>query len=264
MLNRVLEFFRAPGRSTPHFAGEQDFQAVLADFPVLERLDEHQRARLVDCAAEILRRKSFVGGSGYAPTREDCLSVALLAALPVLERGIAWYDDFHTFVLYPDAFVAELEEIDEDGLVHSGPDLRAGEAWNRGPVILAMSDVRDSGQGEGFNVVVHELAHQIDHRNGEANGFPLLPEDMAPERWTKVFSQAYDRLLSELDRGTEPGLDPYAAESPAEFFAVASEFFFDVPDWLGEQHPALHEQLKALYGYSPSGLARILDPPCAS
>ncbi|MEE4638319.1 MAG: M90 family metallopeptidase [Wenzhouxiangella sp.] len=250
MLNRVLDFFRARDRSALPYDGQPDFAVVLADFPVLERLDELRRARLLECAAEILRRKSFVGGSGYTPSREDCLSVAMLAALPILERGLTWYDDFQTFVLYPDAFVADLEEIDEDGLVHSGPDLRVGEAWNRGPVILAMSDVRASGQGEGFNVVVHELAHQIDHRNGEANGFPLLPQDMAPERWTQVFSQAYDRLLSELDRGAEPGLDPYAAESPAEFFAVASECFFDDPDWLHEAHPALHEQLKTLYGYS--------------
>ncbi|MFW5815921.1 MAG: zinc-dependent peptidase [Wenzhouxiangella sp.] len=251
MLNRVLDFFRSRPAPAELVCDRQSLKAALSRFPVLAGLSAPQRERLGERASEIMAHKTFLGGSGYEPSREDCLSVALLAALPVLHRGLDWYRDFHTFVLYPQPFVTELEEIDDDGLVHAGRDLRVGEAWNRGPVIVAMSDVHASGQGDGFNVVVHELAHQIDHRNGEANGFPPLPDGMEPQTWTRVFSRAYDRLLAELERGEETGLDPYAAESPAEFFAVVSECFFDAPRWLEAHHPDIHRQLVALYGYSP-------------
>ncbi len=251
MLNRVLDFFRPKRAPAEPRCNSQTFNAALRHFPVLRDFSAPQRECLVERAADIMAQKTFLGGGGYEPSREDCLSVALLAALPVLHRGLDWYQDFHTFVLYPQPFVTDLEETDDDGLVHSGRDLRVGEAWNRGPVILAMSDVHDSGQGDGFNVVVHELAHQIDHRNGEANGFPPLPDGMEPKTWTRVFSSAYDRLLAELERGEETGLDPYAAESPAEFFAVVSECFFDAPSWLKAHHPDIHRQLVALYGYSP-------------
>lgn len=251
MLNRVLDFFRSMPAPVEPRCDTQTIHATLNQFPVLRALSEKQHECLLERAFEIISQKTFMGGSGYEPSREDCLSVALLAALPVLRRGLDWYQDFHTFVLYPEAFVTELDETDDNGLVHSGQDLRVGEAWSRGPVILAMSDVHASGQGDGFNVVVHELAHQIDHRNGEANGFPPLPHGMEPKTWTRVFSSAYDRLLAELERGEETGLDPYAAESPAEFFAVASECFFDAPRWLKAHHPDIHRQLVALYGYSP-------------
>ncbi|MFP4334027.1 MAG: zinc-dependent peptidase [Wenzhouxiangella sp.] len=251
MLNRVLDFFRGQGSQQPIPWSDRRAAVVLARFPVLVALDQGRRNQVLGRAREILASKTFVGGSGYRPSVDDCLSVALLAALPVLNRGLAWYGDFHTFVLYPEAFLAELEEVDDDGLIHRSRDLRAGEAWNHGPVILAMSDVWASGQGEGFNVVVHELAHQIDHRNGEANGFPPLPAGMAWERWTKTFSAAYADLLDQIEHGREPGLDPYAAESPAEFFAVASEVYFDLPEWLPVAYPELHAELSALYGPWP-------------
>jgi MtfA peptidase len=137
--------------------------------------------------------------------------------------------------------------MDEFGLVHSGEEVRSGEAWAHGPVVLALDEVQASGQGDGYNVVAHELAHQIDQLNGDMDGFPPLHRDMDRARWTDVFSQAWQRLNRQLDAEESPDLDPYAAESPAEFFAVASEFYFDVPDWLAERHPALFGQLDAFY-----------------
>lgn len=120
-----------------------------------------------------------------------------------------------------------------------------------GPVVLAMNEVWASGQGQGFNVVVHELAHQIDHRNGEANGFPPLADGMDQQTWTDVLTEAWEDLQHQIDNGQAPGIDPYAAEAPAEFFAVTSEVFFDDPASLLRSNPRLHAQLAALYGYSP-------------
>ncbi len=251
MLNRLLDYFRPNRAAQAEPPDRALFDRLLRAYPVLDGLDAGQRDLLYQRSGEILRTKRFQGADGFEPNPADCLSVAMLAALPVLHTDLGWYRDFHTFILYPAGFVTDFEEVDEDGLVHSGRDLRAGEAWALGPVVLAMSDVRDSGQGEGFNVVVHELAHQIDQRNGETNGFPPLPTGMDPAEWTRVFSAGYQRLHDELDSGREPSLDPYAAESPAEFFAVACEFFFDVPEWLAEHHPDLHHQLAQLFRVDP-------------
>jgi MtfA peptidase len=237
----MISLFGRRHRSAPEPA---ELARVTGQYPALAAEDQ---ARLFAVAGEILAEKTFIGAGDFQPGPDDVLGVALLAAQPVLALGSNCYRGFHTFILYPAEFVAEMEEMDEDGLVHSGEEVRAGEAWAHGPVVLAMDEVRASGQGEGYNVVAHELAHQIDQLNGDMDGFPPLPRDMDADRWTEVFSQAWQRLNDQLDREEEPDLDPYAAESPAEFFAVATELYFDVPEWMAESHPALFEQLDHFY-----------------
>lgn len=249
MLSRLTDFFRPGNGADGLMLDEEQFARVLGHFPVLQGLSPEDLALQQKRCGELLRTKQFLGADGFDPQFEDCLVVAMLAALPVLHLGLDWYRDFHTFILYPAEFLADVEEMDEDGLIHSGRDLRSGEAWARGPVVLAMPDVWNSGQGEGYNVVVHELAHQLDQRNGEANGFPPLPAEMNPAEWTRAFSAGYQRLLDELEQGLEPSIDPYGAESPAEFFAVACEFYFDLPEWLAEHYPEVHTQLAQFFRY---------------
>ncbi len=228
----------------------QDFDRAIGRFPILHDLPPAALATLFERSTEILAGKDFFGAAGLDPSHDDLLDVAVLAALPLLSLDINWYRGFHTFILYPGEFVAEIEEMTEDGLVHTGPEIRAGEAWAHGPVVLAMDEVRRSGQGEGFNVVAHELAHQIDQLNGDMDGYPPLPRHMDRQQWARVFSTAWQRLQDELDHGREPSLDPYAAESPAEFFAVATEVYFDAPGWLHDQHPDMYAQLDHLYQLS--------------
>lgn len=224
-----------------------DVAAVAGQFPVLDAMERESLERLRLRAAEILATKTFLGAGGLEPDYGDCLAIALLAARPVLHLGIAAYADFHTFILYPDEFIAEEEYEDEAGVVTRGRDLRAGEAWARGPVVLSMADVMDSARGQGFDVVVHELAHQIDQLNGDMDGFPPLPRSLDAGEWSRTFSRAFERLNAALDRDEEPAIDPYAAESPAEFFAVTSEYFFDAPDWLEQHEPAVFAMLRWFY-----------------
>lgn len=226
----------------------EELSAVVRHFPVLAAMSDPERALVTDRAAEILATKDFLGAGGFHPEYGDCLSVALLAARPVLHLGIEAYADFHTFILYPDEFIAEAEYEDEAGVVSHGRDLRVGEAWMRGPVVLSMADVMDSGQGQGFDVVVHELAHQIDQLSGDMDGFPPLHRTMDTGQWTRTFSEAFERLNATLDDENEPAIDPYAAESPAEYFAVTSEYYFDAPDHLAEHEPNIFKLLSALYG----------------
>ncbi|WP_376696972.1 M90 family metallopeptidase [Wenzhouxiangella sp. EGI_FJ10305] len=226
----------------------EDIAAVAKHFPILATLDEESARRLRRRCAEILASKAFLGAGGMEPEYLDCLTIAVLAARPILNLGIDAYADFHTFILYPDEFIAEEEFEDEAGVVSHGRDLRAGEAWARGPVVLSMADVMDSAQGQGFDVVVHELAHQIDQLNGDMDGFPPLRRNMDSADWSRTFSDAFSRLNDALDRDEEPPIDPYASESPAEYFAVTSEYFFDAPDWLEQHEPEVARLLRAFYG----------------
>lgn len=237
--------------STPRAIPPERWQALVAARPALARLDPDTQTTLQALAARILAAKNFVGGAGFEPELDDCLTVALLAALPVLELDLDWYRDFETFILYPGEFLADFEEIDEAGVVHSGRDLRAGEAWHRGPVVLSLEDIAESGLGRGYNVVVHELAHQMDQRNGDASGFPPLHSAMDTAEWTRAFDAGFVRLNAQLNAGDEPWLDPYGAEHPAEFFAVCCEYFFDVPNHLAELNPPIYGQLVRFFRRNP-------------
>jgi len=218
--------------------------AITRRFPALAGI---QLDALRQRAAEILACKAFIGAGDFQPSDDDRLVVALLAARPILKLGISAYADFHTFILYPGAFIAETEYEDETGVISHGRDLRAGEAWAGGPVVLSLSDVRDSAQGDGFDVVVHELAHQIDQLSGDMDGCPPLHRGMDPDDWTRTFSEAFERLSRLLDAGQAPAIDPYAAESPAEYFAVSSEYVFDAPDRLRQHEPEVFRLLQTFY-----------------
>jgi len=244
---RWLKRRRASRRAEALLPGRAEFEALCRSKPAFCRLTAAERGRLRQRAAWVLATKSFHGAAGLEPGWDDCLPVAAHAALLLLGLEPEWLDGFHTFILYTDAFEVEIDEIDDLGLAHRGRDLRAGEAWERGPVVLSLADVAASGLGDGYDVVVHELAHQIDQLSGEANGFPPLPPEMSAREWSATMREAYDRLCDRLDAGAEATIDPYAAESPAEFFAVASEYFFDAPDRLAQSEPAVHSQLERLY-----------------
>jgi len=240
--------------------GELD--RVIAHWPCLARLNAGQRESLRWLAGEILATKQFNGAGGLHPDRADCLPVAVLAAQPVLKLGIDVYRHFHTFILYPDEFEVDIEETDEAGVVHRGRDLRAGEAWHRGPVVLSLADVAESGQRNGYHVVIHELAHQLDQLNGEADGFPPLPYSIRAEHWTDTFTMAYQRLLRLIEDEHDDHalwIDEYAAESPAEFFAVASEYFFDLPETLQRHEPDVYTLLREYYRQDPL-TARPMEP----
>ena len=123
-------------------------------------------------------------------------------------------------------------------------------------MILSWADVEAGQERDGYNVVIHELAHKLDMLDGAANGCPPLHAGMSPQRWAAVFSAAYDDLCRRVDAHEETAIDPYASESPAEFFAVASESFFERPDLLQADYAELYEQLVAFYRQDP--LARLL------
>ena len=229
------------------------WDGALAACPVLARLSPERRERLRGLALLFLHEKRFEPAVGFELDDAMRVRIAALACLPILELGLDYYDNFGVIVVHPDEFlVRDRTYEDEDGVVHTGDDVLSGEAWEQGPVILAWKEIEASGRGEGFNVVAHEMAHKIDMLNGEADGAPPLHSGMRLSEWTAAFDAAYDDLVDQLDRGRDPWLDPYAAEDPAEFFAVCSEMFFDLPARFAREYPDVYAQLATFYKQDPA------------
>jgi hypothetical protein len=221
---------------------------VVDDLPVLSRLDPHAMLQLRELALLFICEKRIEPARGFEIDEAMRVRIAVLACLPILELGLDCYDDVRTIIVHPDEFVVpDREYMDDAGVVHSGDDVLSGEAWEQGPVVLAWKDIEASGRGEGYNVVVHEFAHKLDMLGGEPDGMPPLHRGMRSVDWISAFRAAYDDLCVRLDRGEETWLDPYAAQDPAEFFAVCTESFFDVPVSFRAEYPALYEQLRLFF-----------------
>jgi Mlc titration factor MtfA (ptsG expression regulator) len=229
------------------------WNATIAATPILARLDAESQRRLRDLALLFLHEKRLEAAGGLSIDDAMRVRIAALACLLILELGIDGYDGFSSVVVYPDEFlVRNREYVDDDGIVHSSDDVLSGEAWAQGPVILAWKEVEASGCGDGFNVVAHEFAHKLDLLDGSFDGMPPLHAGMRAKDWIEAFQAAYDDLHVRLERGEETWLDPYAAEEPAEFFAVCSEMFFDVPEEFRTEYHSLYAQLSAFYKQDPA------------
>jgi Mlc titration factor MtfA (ptsG expression regulator) len=224
---------------------------VTASLPLLDGLDDSARKELRTLATIFLQEKTFEPVHDLELTPQIRLCIAAQACLPILCLGLDWYRGWSTLIVYPGEFVHRREEFDEAGVVHEWDEVRSGESWEHGPVILSWADVAASGRRDGYNVVIHELAHKLDMLNGEPNGFPPLPRRMDIREWNHVFNAAFGDLNRRLDAGEDTALDPYAAEHPAEFFAVLSEYFFETPRLLNDAYPDVYAQLRMFYRQDP-------------
>jgi len=225
------------------------WHGVTRRIAVLRGLDAVQMAHLRELAAWFLHSKAINGVQGLEVTLAMRVAVAAQACLLILNLDIDYYDNWVEVVLYPGAFRVNHEQRDDIGLLHNDTNVLSGEAWLRGPVILSWDDVeRDTYHPQpGRNVVLHEFAHKLDGYNGVANGLPPLRRGMSRKRWSEDFSAAYDKLCLQVAAGETPFINPYAATSPAEFFAVACEYFFTAPEILKNCCPGVHRQMALLY-----------------
>ncbi|TCJ17899.1 zinc-dependent peptidase [Parasulfuritortus cantonensis] len=219
--------------------------------PVFDGLAADDAARLRELAGRLLADKTFSGAAGHAVDAAMATRIAAFAALPVLNLGYDWYKGWSEVIVYPAEFVPEREIVDDYGIVHRVRQPLSGEAWEGGPLVLSWDDVLYSGGGQGYNVVIHEFAHKLDMKNGAVDGLPPLHSGLAVADWAAAFGQAYADFCRRVDAGEETAIDPYASESPAEFFAVLSECFFEMPDVLADDYPALYERLRRFYKQDP-------------
>ncbi|MFA5984049.1 MAG: M90 family metallopeptidase [Methylococcaceae bacterium] len=226
---------------------------VTEKLPVLQGMTAVEKAHLRELTTLFLHEKRFVGAQGLQLTDTMCLAVATQACLPALSFGMACLSGWIGIIIYPQAFLISRDEMDSTGVVHHQEQALVGESWSRGPLILSWEDVDKDSRGKhvGRNVVIHEIAHKLDVLNGSADGFPPLHYGMPITDWTSAFSSAYDSLVHRVEHHHSICVDPYAATSPAEFFAVFSEYFFCAPEVLNIHFPAVYRQLELYYRQNP-------------
>jgi hypothetical protein len=201
-----------------------------------------------------LAEKHFEGCGGFEITDEVRVIVATQACMLLLNRETDLFPRLKTILVYESAFFAEQEERGEDGLISLSRDAHAGESWNIGVVILAWDEVNKSfrHKHDGYNVVIHEFAHQLDSEDKDTDGVPVLDGRGFYQRWQEVFSEHYKQLLKDVKRRRKTVLDDYGATNPAEFFAVATESFFEESILLKTRHPDLYEVLSQYYQQDPA------------
>ena len=223
---------------------------TLRRLPFLHGLTPDENVRLRETVILFLHHKSVRGAAGLQLDFAMQLMIATQAWVLILNLDPDYYRGWVEVIVYPDEFVPTIEYVDEAGVVHVDREPRAGEAWLQGPVILSWADVAPAA--DGVNVVIHEFAHKLDMLNGDANGYPPLHQGMSRQAWTGAFTAAYADFCRRVDAGEDPVIDPYAAESPAEFFAVLSEVFFETPHAVLADYPDVYAQLKVFYRQDPA------------
>jgi Mlc titration factor MtfA (ptsG expression regulator) len=229
------------------------WQEITGNIAVLQRLTAVEKAHLRELATLFLYEKKLTGVQGQDITDAMRISIAALACLPVLGLGFGCLAGWTEVIVYPAAFRVSRDETDEAGVVHHQERSLCGESWSHGPLIVSWDDIEhDLRQTQsGHNVIIHEIAHKLDMLNGPADGYPPLHYGMPVAAWSTALSTAYEQLLRRVDHHHRTGLDPYAADSPAEFFAVASEYFFCAPEILHTEFAAVYEQLSLYYRQNP-------------
>lgn len=251
-LRKLINWLR--GRQEATRIPEELWQQTLASQPFLERLSADEIARLKQLCEDFLAEKEFSSAGGLELTDAICVSIAVQGCLPILNLGLSCYRGWVGIVVYPGEFVVPRVIEDEFGVVHEFDDIASGEAWEGGPVLISWDDAQMAGSG--YNVVIHEFAHKLDMLNGDADGLPPLPPGLTPQLWEETLLAAYDDFCQSVDeaeqRGEETRLDPYAAENPAEFFAVMSETFFEMPELLKEEYPELYALFCRFYRKDPA------------
>lgn len=217
--------------------------------PAYGRLGEDDRRDLEGHIQVFLAEKVFEGCGGLEMTDEVRVSIAGQACLLLLHRETDYFSRLVTVLVYPSAYMAKGREVLGGGLVLEGDQARLGEAWVDGVVVLSWDDVLGGASDlrDGHNVVLHEFAHQLDQEDGTADGAPILPRRSMYTAWARVLGAEFE----ELREGRASVIDDYGAVNPAEFFAVATECFFEKPGPLRRKHPELFEELKSYYGHDP-------------
>jgi len=222
--------------------------------PVAKHMPEELRRRWHDAIKVFIADKRFIGCDGLEVTDEMRVAIAGQACLMILNRERGGYDEVHWILVYPTAFYVTRQEIDEAGVETVERTLLSGESWDSGRVIIAWDDVWHAAHEgwEGESVVLHEFAHQLDQESGGVDGAPALSGHGSYDAWASVLGEEYASLQEKAARGDPSVLDHYGASDPGEFFAVATEAFFEAPEAMRDEHPALYEQLRAYYQVDPA------------
>jgi Mlc titration factor MtfA (ptsG expression regulator) len=226
------------------FPGEWE-EIMVRNVPLYRVLPDELRRQLRPLVSLFVGTKRFEGCGGLEITDEIKVTIAAQACMLLLNRETNLFRRLTAVLVYPSAYIARHEE---------GRDVRLGESWRAGPVVLAWDSVIGAARNlrGGSNVVLHEFSHQLDQEDGEADGAPILERHSCYKSWARVLGAEYEKLRSGQMPVRHAVLDEYGAVNPAEFFAVATEAFFEKPGQMKQRHAELYEELKNYYKLDPA------------
>ena len=234
---------------------EDLWQLTVQRYPFVSARSPDELLRLRRLTSMFLSDKEFSGAGGMQVDDEVAVAVALQACLPILNLGLSRYGGFKGIVIHADEVMAQRTEMDEDGVVHEYAEALTGEVMQGGPVTLSWSDVADAGETAAlaYNVVIHEFAHVLDMHSHASQTHLATPElRRAHQRWNDLLLEEFQSFVISVESGAETVLDPYGAESPQEFFAVASEAFFVQPEEMWREQAALYDLMRQYYQQDPA------------
>ena len=225
---------------------------VESRLPIYSALSPEEQSQLRQRIKFFIDRKDFYGCAGLILTDEIRVTIAAEACLLLLNKKRPIYPKLTAILVYPTAFRVEREQQQADGTIASGSRGMLGESWDNGRVILSWDDVEKGVRDftDGHNVVLHEFAHQLDAESGSTNGAPPLRRN-SYTAWARIFSDNFKDLDARSNTGLKTVMDQYGATNPAEFFAVATETFFEKPHQLCKRRPELYEELRTYYQLDP-------------
>jgi len=227
--------------------------------PLVQDLPEAARRELEGLVQVFLHEKWFQGCGGLEVDDEIRLTIAAQACMLLLRLDVDIpYPGLSSILVYPHAYVASTSRLGPGGIVIEGRELRLGESWQNGSLVLSWDDVLKGAADlhDGHNVVFHEFAHRLDQQSGESDGTPDLGKRSRYLAWARVLGAEYDHLVDDVRKHRHSFIDAYGATNAAEFFAVVTECFFERPAAFEKKHPELYTQLRDFYRRDPAALAR--------
>jgi len=227
-------------------------EVIRKNIPYFYTMPADLQLQLKQHVLVFIDEKEFIGFEGIEIDDEIKATIAVQACLLILNQDEKYYPKLKSIYVYPAAFVTRHQSRDAAGVVHENRRVLSGESWELGKVVLSWNDTKHGASiiDDGRNVVIHEFAHQLDQETGTANGAPFLRHKNR-RCWSDVLSKEYEKLRAQSASGEESLLDKYGATNPAEFFAVASEVFFERPLEMHKQHLHLYKQLAGFYRVNP-------------
>ncbi len=228
------------------------WSAILsANLPPYQKLSPLLRQQLHNCIRIFIAEKNFEGCGGLVLTDEIRVTIAAQACMLLLNRESDCYPKLYSVLVYPSTYVVGARNSFE--LHPAGSSVRLGESWHHGAVVLAWDSVKSGAINfrDGHNVAMHEFAHQLDQEDGKSDGAPILGMRSAYSAWSQVFSKEYELIMQQTKKGGKSLMDKYGATNPAEFFAVATETFFEKPLQMQRKHPELYHELQGFYKVDP-------------
>ncbi len=220
-------------------------------------LSDEERARLRALIQVFIAEKSWEGAGGLELTDEIRVTISAQACLLLLGLPHDYYKNVQSIIVYPSTVVAPQRRpgFFENTIAPVEPaQAIIGQAFHQGPVIIIWDAALRQGRHpeSGHNVIYHEFAHKLDMLDGMADGTPPLRDRAEYRDWVKTCTDEYLRLKHRTEKGQRSFLDEYAATNEAEFFAVATEQFFDQPRRMLDHAPDLYRVLKTYYCQDPA------------